>query len=334
MKERNYARFGWLALLVAGAIFPLLTSNDYFLSLMTTAFIFAIATLGLNLLVGYTGQFNLAHAGFMAIGAYSLGVLTVTYELNFWLAFVAAGFITLIVGFPLGWLSLRLRGHYFSIFTLCVGYILFLIIDKWDAVTQGSSGLIGIPEPAPLFGIEFDSVLSLYYLILFFLVIAVIAMLRIVHSLPGRTFMAIRNGDELAQALGINLMRNKLVAFLISVLYAGLAGALYAGVVRFLGPELAEVHHTFDMTMYMLVGGMGTVFGPLLGSLTMPWLTQSLQFLEDFRFIVFGPLLIILIIYLPEGIVGRWLEIRQRKKAAAHHAQLTAQKKEASYVEN
>ena len=129
--------------------------------------------------------------------------------------------------------------------------------------------------------------------------------------------MAIRNGDDLAEALGINLMRNKLTAFLLSVLYAGWAGALYAGFVRFLGPDLAGVHHTFDMTMYMLVGGLGTLIGPLLGSISVPWLTQYLQFLQEYRFVIFGPILILLVIYLPHGVVGTWLGWRARQADAA-----------------
>ena len=140
---------------------------------------------------------------------------------------------------------------------------------------------------------------------------------RIVNSLMGRTFMAIRNGDALAEALGINLMRNKLLAFMLSVFYAGLAGGLYAGFVRFIGPGIAGVEHAFDMTMYMLVGGLGTLLGPLLGSLTVPWLTQYLQFLQEYRFVVFGPILVALVIFLPHGIVGTFMGWRARKAAAS-----------------
>jgi branched-chain amino acid transport system permease protein len=116
-----------------------------------------------------------------------------------------------------------------------------------------------------------------------------------------------------AQSLGINLMRNKVLAFVLSVVYAGLAGGLYAGAVRFLGPDLAGVEHTFDMTMYMLVGGIGTLAGPLLGALIVPWLTQYLQFLQAYRFVVFGPILILLVIFLPNGIVGLYQAHRVRR---------------------
>lgn len=306
-------RLGWTLLFAAGVLFPLVTGNDYHLTLMTTAYVYIIATMGLNLITGYTGQFNLAHAGFMTIGAYTVGILTVDYQFAYWIAFVVAGVITVAIGVPLGWVSLRLKGHYFSIFTLCVGYIIYLVIEKWESLTHGTVGVIGIPAPSAIGSIQFDTPRSQYYLVFVFLCVGMWAMRRIVNSLLGRTFMAIRNGDELAEALGINLARNKLLAFLISVLFAGWAGALYAGFVRFLGPDLASVHHTFDMTMYMLIGGLGTLLGPLVGGIVVPWLTQYMQFLQEYRFVIFGPLLILLVIFVPHGIVGSYQDRKARR---------------------
>jgi branched-chain amino acid transport system permease protein len=323
-------KLGWLLLIAAGIAFPMLAGNDYHLTVMSTAYIFAIATIGLNLITGYTGQFNLAHAGFMAVGAYTLGILTVDYEVHFWIAFVLSGVVTVLVGLPLGWVSLRLKGHYFSIFTLCVGTILYLVIEKWESLTHGTVGIIGIPGPSAVGPLTFDTPTKLYYLVLFFLVIGVWVMRRIVNSLMGRTFVAIRNGDDLAEALGVNLMRNKLTAFLLSVLYAGLAGGLYAGFVRFLGPDLAGAAHAFDMTMYMIIGGLGTLLGPLLGSLMVPWITQYMQFLQEYRFLIFGPILIALVIFVPHGIVGTWLGWRARKASVADAARTASATKESS----
>jgi branched-chain amino acid transport system permease protein len=316
---RNHA---WLVLFALGVALPAVVRNDYSLTVMSTAYIFALATVGLNLITGYTGQFNLAHGGFVAIGAYTVGILTVDHQVPFWIAFVAAGFATTAIGFFVGIVSLRLKGHYFSIFTLCVGYIIFLVIEKWDDFTHGVVGIIGIPAPPPIGPVSFENPLPLYYLTLAFLAAGMWLMRRIVDSLLGRTFIAIRNSESLAQSLGINLMRNKLLAFLISTFYAGLAGGLYAGFVRFLGPDLAGIDHTFDMTMYMVVGGIGTLAGPLVGALALPWLTQTLQFMQSYRFLVFGPLLIALLIFLPHGIVGLYESLRVRRNA--RHAQPAA----------
>ena len=307
---------GWWLLLAAGIVFPLVTGNDYHLTVMGTAYIFAIATVGLNLITGYTGQFNLAHSGFMAVGAYTVGILTVDHGWTFWAAFALSGVVTAALGYFIGILSLRLKGHYFSIFTLCVGYIMFLVIEKWDGLTHGTVGIMGIPAPEPIGSLAFDTPLSLYYLVLFWLVAGMWVMRRITRSLLGRTFEAIRNSDELAEALGINLMRNKTLAFMLSVFYAGMAGGLYAGFVRFIGPGVAGVEHTFDMTMYMLIGGLGTLLGPLLGAITVPWLTQYLQFLQEYRFIVFGPILVLLVIFVPNGIVGSWQNWQVRRADA------------------
>jgi branched-chain amino acid transport system permease protein len=313
-------KLGWGLLLLFALAFPYLAGNDYHLTVMSTAYIYAIATVGLNLITGYTGQFNLAHSGFMAVGAYTVGILTVDHGWPFWGAFALSGVAAAFLGLFVGLVSLRLKSHFFSIFTLCVGYIMYLLIEKWESLTHGTVGIVGIPAPGAIGPFDFTEARPQYYLVLFFLVASLWIMHRIVHSLLGRTFVAIRNGDHLAQALGINLMRNKLLAFMLSVFFSGLAGGLYAGYVRFLGPGIAGVEHTFDMTMYMLVGGIGTLLGPLLGAIGMPWLTQYLQVLQDYRFVVFGPLLVILVIFLPHGVVGTWLRWRRRKAAIARPA--------------
>ncbi|WP_029047510.1 branched-chain amino acid ABC transporter permease [Cupriavidus sp. amp6] len=314
---------GWMLLLALAIAFPLVTPNSYYLTVMTLAFIYAIATLGLNLITGYTGQLNLAHGGFMAIGAYTLGILTVDHQVPFWLAFVLAGVVCMVLGYVVGVVSLRLKGHYFSIFTMCIGYIIYLVIEKWESLTHGTVGLIGIPVPAAIGPLAFDGVQAQYYLVLCFLAVGTFLMHRIVTSLLGRSFMAVRNSDALAEALGINLMRTKVLSFVLSVGYAGFAGALYAGQVRFLGPDIARTDLTFDMVMSMLVGGIGTIFGPLLGAVLVPWITQSLQFMQDYRMLVFGPVLILLIIFVPDGIVGSFLKKQARKAAAARRGKPT-----------
>jgi len=314
----TYARrFAWPAVLAIGIALPLAMRNDYLLTVMSTAFIFALATVGMNLLAGYTGQFNLAHGGFFAVGAYTVGILTVDHQWPFWAAFGAAGIAALVLGLAIGPLSLRLRGNYFAIFTLCVGYIMFLVIEKWDGLTHGVVGIIGIPSPPSIGPVSFDSPLALYYLTLAFLALGMWLMQRIVNSLVGYTFIAVRNSEPLAQALGVNLMRTKVNAFLISVCYASFAGGLYAGAVRFLGPDLAAIDHTFDMTMYMVVGGVGTLAGPLIGAVAVPWITENLQFMQSYRFVVFGPLLIVLLIFMPNGLVGLWQSLWARRCARA-----------------
>ncbi len=314
-------------LVVAAVAFPLVLPNDYFIHIMTLAFIWMIGVYGLNLLAGYTGYLSLAHAGFFAIGAYSLGLLTTKAELGFWLAFAVSPVITSVIGIFIGLIALRTKEHFFAIYTLCVGYVIYLVIDKWDSLTGGVRGLIGIPGPSAIGPVTFESSVSQYYLVLFFLLVTVLVMYRIVHSLTGRTFVAIRNSEDLAMTIGISTMRNKLAAFVLSTFFAGLAGALYASFIRFIGPDIGYITITFDLLTYLLVGGIGTLSGPIIGTLIVVWVSQQLQFLQDYRMLVFGPVLTLLIIFYPRGLAGsfigwkmKYLEKKQRKEAAKREA--------------
>lgn len=309
-----------IACILLTFIFPLLTDNNYLIHIMTTSFIWMIGVYGLNLLAGYTGYLSLAHAGFFAIGAYSLGILTVKAGMDFWLAFLLSLLITCLIGLFVGLIALRTKEHFFAIYTLCLGYIIYLVIDKWESLTEGVRGLIGIPAPAGIGPITFETEVSYYYLVLFFLLLVVLIMYRIIHSLSGRTYIAIRNSEELAQTIGISTMKNKLTVFVLSTLFAGLSGALYASFVRFIGPDIGSISITFDLLTYLLVGGIGTLSGPIIGTLIIVWLSQYLQDFQENRMLIFGPVLTLLIIFYPRGLVGAvstWNTNRKAKKERA-----------------
>ncbi|MFC0558029.1 branched-chain amino acid ABC transporter permease [Halalkalibacter alkalisediminis] len=307
----------WLygILLAAVILFPLIITNQYYMQVLILVFIWSIAVYGLNTITGLTGQLSLAHAGFFAIGAYGLGLLTVKGEIPFWLAFIVAIILTAIISLGIGLIALRTKSHFFAIYTMSVGFMIYLIIYKSN-LTGGVRGLIGIPNPSPIGPLRFESMISYYYLMLFFLILTIFVMYRIVHSLLGKTFVAIRNSEELAQTLGISVMKNKLLAFVLSAAFAGMAGALYASHVRFIGPQMADIHVAFELLLYLLVGGIGTLAGPIIGTLIVVVLTQMLQFLEEFRMLVFGPIVVLLILFYPRGIVGgylMWKAKRNRK---------------------
>jgi branched-chain amino acid transport system permease protein len=306
-------------LLIAVAI-PLLTSNTYYLDILAKVFIWTIAVSGMNIIAGYTGQLSLAHAGFFGIGAYTFGLLMTKTEMPFLPSLAIAVLVTGLVGGVVGIISLRLKGHYFAIFSLCVGVIVLLVIEKWESLTEGVRGLLGIPIPK-ISSFEFSSMSSQYYLILFFLVLTMFINQRIIQSLVGRTFISIRNSEELAEALGINVMRNKILAFVHSTMLAGLAGALYAGYIRFLGPDIASVEYTFDMLLYLLVGGIGTLWGPLVGSSLVMILMQMLQSWQEYRMIIFGPILVILVMFLPYGIIGAFGRLKIKRQWEKEMAQ-------------
>lgn len=308
-----------IALSVLAFVIPFVLQNQYYLHVLTLACIWSIAVYGLNLLAGFTGYLSLAHAGFFAIGAYSLGLLTVKAELSFWLAFLISPIITMIIGSFIGLIALRTKEHFFAIYTLCVGYIIYLVIDKWDSLTGGVRGLIGIPAPANIGPISFTTPLSQYYFVLVVTLLCILMVYRIVHSLTGRTFIAIRNSEELALSLGISTTKNKLLSFVLSTFFAGIAGALYGSFIRFIGPEISYTTFMFDFLTYLIVGGIGTLSGPIVGTFLIVLLSQNLQFLQDYRMLIFGPLLTLLIIFSPRGIVGFVItkyHQRQRKISA------------------
>lgn len=293
-----------LFILVIALLVPFIVPSEYILHVLVLVCIWSISVYGINIFTGYTGNLSLAHVGFFAIGAYTLGILTVKAGWNFWLALLAALVLSMVLGALVGLIALRTSGHFFAIYTMCVGYIIYLIIDKWGALTGGVRGLINIPSPSPIGPISLDSLTSQYYLILFFLILTIFVSKRIVQSLVGRTFIAIRNSEELALTIGISTKKNQLLAFVTSCFFAALSGALYASFVQFIGPEVASIFLGFEMLIYLVIGGIGTLAGPIIGTMIIVTLSQSLQFLQEYRMVFFGPILLIIVIFYPQGITG------------------------------
>lgn len=295
-----------LLLLVAAVLFPLVFGeNPYLVSVAATIYVTAIAVYGLDVLLGYTGQLSLAHAGFFAIGGYTTALLTRDLELSFWLALPAALVLTSALGYLIGLAALRTREDYFAIFTLAVGVMIVIVIDRWEGLTGGTDGLIGIPSPSPLGPITFESLTAKYYLILLFLIGTIYAVWSLVNSLVGRTFIAVRNSEELARAMGIDSGRTHQLAFVISVALAALGGSLYAALQGYIGPDMGGTLMTFMMLTYLMVGGVASLVGPLLGTLLVMALMQSLQTFEAYQMMALGPILALVIIFFPHGLAGR-----------------------------
>ncbi|KJR45448.1 Branched-chain amino acid transport system permease protein LivM [Desulfosporosinus sp. I2] len=312
MKKSNAKLIAYGGFLAVAIAFPFISPNRYYLTVVTLGFIYAIAVYGLNLIVGYLGQLSLAQAGFFGLGAYVSGLLSLKLHLSFWISLPMAAVVTTLVALLVGLISFRTRGHYFVIFTLCIGVIINLVIEKWDDLTGGVRGLIGIPRPTSIGPIDFISLESQYYLVLFFLSLTIFVMSQIASSLVGRTFKSIRNSEELAATLGINVMRNKLLAFGIAAFFTGIAGALFAGYIRFIGPDISNPHLTFEFLLFLLIGGQATIAGPLVGTLIATGLTESLQFMQEYRMVVFGALLIIIVKFFPGGLVGAAMKLKTK----------------------
>jgi branched-chain amino acid transport system permease protein len=308
-----------LAVIVVAVIIPQLITNKYYMNILIMSGIWSIVALALNLILGYTGQANLAHGAFFGIGAYTAALLMLKLNINFWLALplgaAVAGFFGLIIGLP----ALRTKGSYFAIGTMCFNIIVTLIIDRWEGLTNGARGLMGIPGPAPIplpwvGEIAFKTQAAQYYLVLFFLLLTIFILRRTVQSLVGRGFRAIRGNEELAEALGIPSTKTKLLSLVISCVLAGMGGVLYASYIGFLSPDQTDFHLGFNFLIYILIGGIGTMIGPIIGTLLIVTIPEALQVAAEYRMFFYGIILLFMIIYMPRGIMGAVQDWNNRKR--------------------
>ena len=319
------ANWFYLIILIVALMVPFFVPNRYFFQIIIMSCLMAIGALSFNLLLGYTGQASLAHGAFFGIGAYGVAILTQTFEWSFWLSLPAASLLAAAVGLIVGIPALRTRGSYFAIATMCLGEIIVLIAGNWFEVTGGHNGIVGINPPnaipIPFLGeIRFETQTSQYYLVLFFLLVTLFFMRRLVFSLKGLTFMAIRNNEQLAEAVGINTANTKLLSFVVANFIAAMAGGIYACLMGSISPSVASLKITFDFLLYVLLGGAATLAGPIIGGFALPILMEYLQFLQDYQMIFFGVLLVVVIIYFPHGFMGAFRNIQARlknKKAGA-----------------
>ena len=319
-KDGLKKRVAYLLLILLALIAPLFITGDYPQHIMVMCGIWVISSMGLNLILGYVGQLNLAHGTFFGIGAYSTALLVQGLGLSFWLALPLGCLITAFLGLLTGLPTLRTRGHYFPITTMCLGISIYYVVARWDELTGGARGLFGIPRPNPIplpfvGAVSFDTTLACYYLVLFFVFLTLLAISRFTRSLVGKRLVAIRGNENLAQSVGINTMRDKVVFLSISTLIAGLAGGLYAAYMGSLMAEQAHFLGSFEMLLNVMIGGVGTMAGPIIGGILLPILTEAFHFLGGLRLVVYGVLLILIMGFLPQGIAGGL------RSAALHYGQ-------------
>jgi len=317
MDVGKFMREKWfyVLLLIVALLVPMLVSTRYHFQIIIMGCLFSMATLSLNLILGYTGQASLAHAGFFGIGAYGVAIL-MRDGVSFWLALPFSSLVSAFIGLLIGFPTLRTRGSYFAISTMCFGVIVSIVAANWIDFTGGTNGITGIrgPDPIPLLlgTIHFKSMAAQYYLVLAFLLLTLWIMHRLVYSLQGLSFMAIRNNEMLAEAVGVNTFYGKLLSFVVANFFAGLAGGLYATLIGNVDPSTAGLELTFSWLVYLLIGGAATLGGPILGTFFIAVLMEYLQSVAEYRLIIFGALLIVVIIYFPRGFMGAITKIREK----------------------
>lgn len=303
------------AAVVAGMIaLPQFITVKYYLHLSILALVWVIAAQGQNLIQGYTGYVSIVCAGFMGIGAYSTALLGQNYDLPTWLTIALAPLITAVFAIATGYPSLRVKGHYFAIVTLAFNMVIFIVLFNWTALTNGEAGITGIPKPG--YGkkglINFHDREVYYYFVLTLAVLMTGLAALIVRSRVGQILMAIRQNEDLVGSIGVAAWKFKLFAFVVSAMFAGLAGAVYAHYQSFINPEIFGVAQSLDAILAVIMGGSGTIAGPAIGAFIVVFMPEVLRFADSFRLILYGLILVLAVIFMPRGIVGLVSDLRKK----------------------
>jgi branched-chain amino acid transport system permease protein len=296
------------------AIIPVLIPNPYYLNVINIIGLNTIVVVGLSLLIGYAGQISLGHAAFYGMGAYLSGILTVTYGLSPWSAMLVALLVTGSLALAIGIPTLKLRGHYLVMATLGFNLIINIILIQWDSMTGGPSGFPGIPALA-VGSWAFDSDKRMYYLIWFFAFASIILAFNLVRSRVGRGLRALHGSEAAAASVGVRTENYKVKVFILSALYASLAGSLYAHYLTFISPKTFDIFFSVELVTMVIVGGMGSIWGALSGTVFLTPLPLLLHFFDEYKDIFYGLILVLILIFIPEGLVAaiqsRWTATRR-----------------------
>lgn len=298
-------RYKWKLLLVLMFILiPFIVSYEtsYPIYILNLIGIWAIVALALNLLVGFGGQISIGQVGFFAIGAYASAIFTGKLDLSFWLALPLAGIFTALVGFVIGLPAVRLSGHFLAVATLGFGVAVPQIALKWEGLTGGASGMV---TAAPKLGsLSFGTDNQYYFIILIVLILVVWGISNLLKTGPGRAFMAIRDSEIAAQAMGINVPLYKALLFSVSAFFTGIAGSLYAHLVNYIGPDDFHLVGSFLALAMVVVGGLASIPGSILGAAFLTFVPELTADVKGLSFTLTGFVLILVVLFLPKGLIG------------------------------
>jgi len=317
---RKLALFSILLGSIALVFVPTLLKN-HGIYLFTYWLIYVIAAMGLNLTVGYAGQKSLGHAAFFGIGAYTLAIM-LKAGLSFWLGLPMAALGCFVVGLALGFPALRVQTIYLAFATLGFNTAIWLVMRNEEWLTGGTFGINNIARPEA-FGVSFDGNLAYYYLVLGIALLLAVLLLGLLRSPWGKAFTALRDNPIRAESLGVDIRNYTLLSFAIGAAYAGIAGALFASLVQFIDPSPFNVEASIMMYLMVVVGGPGYFFGPMIGAAVGVILPEWLRFAQAWYLFVFGSAVVVLMIWLPDGLLSipdRLRAKRQSREASALRA--------------
>lgn len=315
----NYVKAHRLPFFIAFAVlvlaFPIIIPSNFVRGIAVRTVLYMLFASSLNLINGYCGHFSIGHAGFMCIGCYTAGLLATKAGLGFWLIVPISGIVTSLFGLLVFLPTNRLSGMYLSIVTLGFAEIVRIIVLNWTSLTNGPLGVKGIPS-IKLFGLKLTSTTEYYYVILFLLVLSLFCMYRILHSRVGRAWMSIRENPDAACSLGVELAKYKAINFVVGAFFCGVAGCFMAFYYRYIDTTMFTIDESFNVLSMVIVGGMGTLVGPILGAFVINLITETFRFASEYRMLLYGILIILTMWIRPQGIAGASNSVLATKRMA------------------
>ena len=302
---------------IFAALFPFIFST-YQVSIMATVLMYVMLGLGLNIVVGLAGLLDLGSVAFYAVGAYSYALLNFHFGLSFWIALPVGALLGASFGILLGFPVLRLRGDYLAIVTLVCGEIIRLILENWNEFSFGPSGIANIPRPS-LFGIDFSlhsATTYLYFIMIALVIFTIFVVNRLQDSRIGRAWIALREDEIACQAMGIDKVRTKLTAFALGATWAGMAGVILAAKTTFINPASFTFLESAIILSIVVLGGMGSIMGVILGAFILILLPEYLRAFSDFRMLLFGGIMVLMMVFRPQGLISnvrRAYELKSEK---------------------
>jgi len=293
----------YLIIIALLAVVPAVVTNLYHIQVMIFIGIYIILTLSLNLLNGYVGLLSIGHAAFYGIGAYASAKLVMEAGLPFPLAMPGAGAVAGLFGYLIAKPTLRLSGIYMTLATLGFNMICFLILQNWMSFTNGPLGIMDIPPPN-IFGYEIETRVQYYYLIFFLVLLTVVSMHRLMTCRFGRALVSIRENELAAEAMGVHTTRYKIQAFVLAAFFAGIAGSYYAHFVKYISPDSFYIYESFILLAMLAFGGQGNLIGPVVGAAVLIIIPELIRFLQEYRMLVYGGVLIIMMLVRRQGLLG------------------------------
>jgi branched-chain amino acid transport system permease protein len=318
-------RISKLLVVIALGIFllgiPYFGLSAYVMHLIIFSGVYIIFALSYDIVVGYLGMLSLGHPAFYGVGGYTSVLLVMKLDVPYIVALPIAGIMALLVALVVGFPALRLSYHSFAIVTLAFTLIMRAVWMNWVSLTNGPMGIPGVPRPTidvPFLGaIHIETSTGYYYLILILVIITCLFVYLMIHSRVGRALLSIRENEILAETLGVNAFKYRMIAFAIGAFFAGLAGSFTAHYITFIGPEFTDFYYITMLLIMVILGGSGTIHGVIIGAVAFTFIPEYLRITPEFRDVIYGVILLLTIIFMPGGIGGKINEILHRRKVSA-----------------